>query len=111
MPTERTPVVRFSSVVKAAIALITLCAPAFAFGLTDADYNYLAMQSVPKDSAVMRALSPKEQARLHAIITDSATEHDPAARAKNVADELELYRKHQRWEQEHPGQLWDQPRR
>ena len=109
MPAERTQVVRLSIIVEAAIALIVLCAPVLAFGLTDADYDYLATQNVPKSSAVLRALSPKEQATLHAIIAYS--EHDPAARAKNVADALELYREHQRWEQEHPGQLWDQPRR
>jgi len=102
---------RFSIIVEAAIALIVLCAPALAFGLTDADYDYLATQNVPRDSAVIRALSPKDQARLHAIIINRASEHDPAARAKNVADALELYQEHQRWELEHPGQLWDQPKR
>jgi hypothetical protein len=111
MTAERTHLVRFSIIVEATIALIVLCAPALAFGLTDADYDYLATQNVPRDSAVLRALSPKEQARLHAIIIDRASEHDPTARAKNVADALALYQEHQRWELEHPGQLWDQPRR
>ena len=111
MPAERSHLMRFSIIVETAVAFIVLCAPALAFGLTDTDYDYLATQNVAKDSAVIRALSPKEQAILHAIITNSATEHDPAARAKNVADTLELYREHQRWEQEHPGQLWGQPRR
>jgi hypothetical protein len=102
---------RLSIAFDAAIALIFLCVPALAFGLTDTDYDYLETQNFPKDSAVMQGLSPKEQARLHAMINDRATEHDPAARAKNVADALALYQEHQRWELEHPGQLWDHPRR
>jgi hypothetical protein len=102
---------RFSTGVNAATLLLCLCSPAFAFGLTDTDYDYLATQNVPRDSAVLKGLSPKEQASLHYIIGDPASQLDPVARAKSVFGAIEVFREHQRWEQEHPGQLWDWPKR
>ena len=38
-----------------------LVLPAFAVGLTEADYDYLATQDVKRGSPVLNALSPKEQ--------------------------------------------------
>lgn len=92
-------VTRFSTAVKAAALVVSFCNPAFAFGLSDTDYDYLATQGVPRDSAVLRGLRPKEQASLHAIIGYRASEFLPDLRAKNVADVLKVFQEHQDWEQ------------
>jgi hypothetical protein len=34
-----------------------------------------------------------------------------AARDKNVKDALGIFLKHQLWEKQHPGELWDAPKR
>jgi len=78
---------------------------AFAVGLTDADFDYLATQNIAKERIVLLNLSPKEQARLHGIIN-----YVSSARAKDVIEALDGFIEHQRWEQQHPGELWDQPR-
>jgi hypothetical protein len=91
----------------AAAGLALLTAPAFAFGLTDTDQDYLSAQGVDRTSSVLRGLSPREQARLHAIINDATTINDPAARARAVAKALDEFREHQAREQAHPGELWD----
>jgi hypothetical protein len=55
---------RYGSV---AVTLVALLAPAIsarAFGLTEADYAYLAAQDIARASAVLRGLSSREQARL-----------------------------------------------
>lgn len=88
-----------------------IIAPAFAVGLTEADFNYLTTQNVQHDGAVIQGLSPKEQARLHVLINDLATANNPIIRAKNASDALAEYKKHQDWEVEHPGQFWDEPKR
>jgi hypothetical protein len=80
---------------------------AYAFGLTDSDYDYLATQNFARDSSVLKHLSPKEQARLHAIIVDATTSHDDLARARNVAQALTTFAERQHWEDMHPGQVWD----
>lgn len=100
-----------SLLLTAAVGLIVLGTPALAIGLTESDFAYLATQSVPRDSLVLAGLSPKEQGRLHAIIVDQKTANDPAARAKDVADAITEYHGHQLWEQAHPGELWDVPKR
>jgi hypothetical protein len=92
-------------------ALFGGTAVSFAVGLSEADYEYLAAHEFKPNSPLLRDLSPKEQATLHAIIADSRTTVDPTARAKNVTDALAVYREHQLWEREHPGELWDIPRR
>jgi len=81
----------------------------FAVGLTDADFVYLATQNFERPSILLLNLSPKEQARLHAIINFVAT--TPDARARNVNEAVEGFMEHQRWERLHPGELWDLPRR
>jgi hypothetical protein len=85
--------------------------PALAVGLTDADHEYLATQDVKRGSSVINGLSPKEQARLHALINDPGTDNDPVARAKIVRDVLNEFEANQDWEKKNPGQLWDAPKR
>jgi hypothetical protein len=111
MSTEWIEAVRYSTLVKASVAFLLLSTSARAFGLTDSDYDYLTTHNVPRDSSVLSGLSPKEQARLHAIITNGASDNDPAAQAKNVAEEIAVYQGHQLWERMHPGELWDAPKR
>jgi hypothetical protein len=102
---------RYSILVKASVAFLALGTPVLAFGLTDSDYDYLTTQNVPKDGSVLRGLSPREQARLHAIIIDGANVKDPTLQAKSVAEAIAVYREHQDWELAHPGELWDTPKR
>ena len=94
----------------AAIAFLIIT-PAFAVGLTDADHDYLASQNVKRGNSVINGLSPKEQARLHALINDPGTDNDPVARAKIVRDVLSEFGANQDWEKMNPGQLWDAPKR
>jgi hypothetical protein len=94
-----------------AIAGVVLITPVFAAGLTEADFDYLITQTVQKDGRLIQGLSPKEQARLHALINDVVTANDPIARAKDVSRVLADFNSHQVWEREHPGQLWDAPSR
>jgi len=84
---------------------------AFAFGLSDDDYHYLEAQNIDRNKPPMADLSPKERTRVHDLINDSRTANDPAARDRNVRDELALVLAHQQWEEAHPGQLWDAPAR
>jgi hypothetical protein len=97
----------FSVILGASVAVFVLDAAAFAFGLTDSDIDYLTTQNIPRDSSVLKGMSPKELSTLHFVINDERTGKDPAARAKNVADAVEEFHGHQRWEQAHPGQLWN----
>ena len=85
--------------------------PAFAIGLTDADHEYLATQDIKRGNPVISGLSPKEQARLHALINDQGTDNDPVARARIVRDVLSEFEANQDWEKKNPGQLWDAPKR
>jgi hypothetical protein len=88
-----------------------LITPAFAVGLTEADFVYLTTQNVQSDGEVIRGLSPKEQSRLHVLINDLTTANNPIARAKDVSNALAEFKIHQQWEVDHPGQLWDEPKR
>jgi len=94
-----------------AIASFFIITPAFAVGLTEADFVYLTTQNVQSDGEVIRGLSPKEQSRLHVLINDLTTANDPIARAKDVSNALAEFKTHQQWEVEHPGRLWDEPKR
>jgi hypothetical protein len=84
---------------------------ALAFGLSDEDYLYLTTQKVERNDALIRGLSPKEQARLHSLINDPRTINDATMRDRNVNAALAEFLSHQLWEQSHPGQLWDAPKR
>jgi len=94
-----------------AAAFFAVTVSALAFGLSDEDYLYLATQKVERDGALIRGLSPKEQARLHSLINDPRTINDAAMRDRNVNAALAEFLSHQLWEQSHPGQLWDEPKR
>jgi len=102
---------RYSALAAAAGVFLLVGTPAFAFGLTDSDYDYLATQHFARDSSVLENLSPMEQARLHAIIIDQTTSGNSAARAKDVSETMATFQDHQHWEETHPGQLWDSPAR
>jgi hypothetical protein len=85
--------------------------PANAFGLTAEDFAFLTSHELDRNSPLIVNLSPKEQSRLHALITDLATAKNPVARARDVSEALAAFRKNQLWEQDNPGRLWDAPKR
>jgi len=89
--------------------LLAGSAGAFAFGLSDEDYDYLQAQHIDRNKPPMLDLSPKERTRIHDLITDSQTAHDPAARDKNVKDAPTLCLSYQLWEKAHPGKMWNEP--
>jgi hypothetical protein len=99
------------SICAGVIAGYLLVTPAFAVGLTEADFNYLTTMDVQSDGTVIRGLSPKEQSRLHVLINDLTTANDPIARAKDVSNALAEFKSHQEWEVGHPGQFWGEPKR
>ena len=90
---------------------LLLATASFAVGLSDADLEYLATHELMRESPVLRGLSPKEQARLHAVINDDRTTADPIGKARNVAQLLEEFARNQLWERLNPGKLWDAKRR
>ena len=93
-----------------AAGLFAVTVSAFAFGLSDDDYVYLATtQHAERDHAPILDISPKERSRL--LINDPQTANDPTARDKNVKDALAEFLDHQLWDKSHPGQLWDSPKR
>jgi hypothetical protein len=103
---------RIAMLAAAGVALLgATTVPAVAFGLTEADYAYLAGRDVGRTSAVLRGLSPREQARLHAVINDAATAGDEAARANAVTRALEEFRERQAWEATHPEEMLNVRRR
>lgn len=81
-------------------------APAFAVGLTESDYAYLETQDVQRNSTLIKSLSPKEQARIHALINDQMTKNDPVTHAQNVNQALAQFGLNQIWELENQGQPW-----
>ena len=93
----------------AAVGFLGAASSAWAVGLTDNDFAYLSTYDLDRTSPLIVSLSPKEQARLHALITDLTTASNPTARARDVAGALATFKKNQRWEVDHPGQLWDAP--
>jgi hypothetical protein len=94
-----------------AVTFLVATVSALAFGLSDEDYLYLATLKVERDGALIRGLSPKEQARLHSLINDPRTTNDATMRDGNVNAALAEFLSHQQWEQSHSGQLWDAPKR
>ena len=102
---------RLAALAAAGAAFLGTAPPAAAYGLTEADYAYLAVRDVERASAVLRDLSPREQARLHAVINDAATAGDAAARAGAVATSLEEFRERQVWDAAHPEELLNVRRR
>ena len=94
-----------------AAGFFTFSASAFAVGLSESDFAYLATQNIERTGPPIHDLSPKEQARLHSLINDPHTTNDPVAQAKYVNEALTEFLEHQLWERAHPGQLWDVPKR
>ena len=93
----------------AVAGLLAVSFPAFAVGLSESDFAYLATQNVERNAPPIHDLSPREQARLHSVINDPRTANDPVAQANYVNQALAEFLDHQLWEQSHPGQLWDAP--
>lgn len=102
---------RYAIRIGAAAGFLAFCVSAFAFGLSESDFSYLAMQNIARNDPPIHDLSPKEQSRLHSLINDPLTANDPAARAKYVGQALAEFLDHQLWEHSHPGQLWDAPKK
>jgi hypothetical protein len=100
-------VMKYCLRIGAAAAVFLCVSSASAFFLTDADYAYLATQNFVRSESIFQNLGPREEARLHAVINDLQTENTPAVRAKIVTDTLKEFMNHQRWEEMHPGQIWD----
>jgi hypothetical protein len=102
---------RLVALAAASAAFLGTAAPAAAFGLTEGDYTYLAGRDLERTSAVLRDLSPREQARLHAVINDTTTSSDAAARADAVTGTLDEFRERQAREAAHPEELLNLRRR
>ena len=96
------------SILGAAIAAIVVTTAARATGLTEGDFEYLGTQNIERASPLIRDLSPKENATLHALINDVRTKDSPASRAA-LGAALDVHREHQLWEKTNPGKLWDAP--
>jgi hypothetical protein len=95
--------------VLAAAGVFAITSSAFAWGLTDQDYDYLRKtQNLESYNHPVLDLSPRERERIHDLINDPRTAHDPAARDQNVKDALILFLSHQLWETTHPGKMWDE---
>ena len=76
--------------------------------LSPADYDYLALQGVARDSVVLQKMSPKELSRLHKVINGARTDDNPQSKADAVRGVLAELEGNQRWENANPGRLWDQ---
>jgi hypothetical protein len=89
------------------LSFITITGSAFAYDLSDKDYEYLKTQHIERDHAPVLDLSPKERSRLHVLINEPRT--DAVARDENIKNAVALFLEHQLWEKAHPGELWDVP--
>jgi hypothetical protein len=95
----------------AMVGFFAITVSAFAFGLSDNDYDYRKKQHIERSDAPILDLSPKERQRMHNLINDPGTANDPIIRNKNVKDALAIFLEHQLWEKAHPGELWDKPKK
>jgi hypothetical protein len=93
------------------VGFFAVTVSAFAWGLSDEDYDYLKTQQIERSDTPILDLSPKERQRLHNLINDPGTAGDPTVRNKNVNDALAIILEHQLWEKAHPGELWDAPKK
>ena len=95
-------------IIPGAIAVVVfLTTSSFAFPLTEEDLEYLKTHGVEKAGPLIQGLSPRETARMHALITDLRTKDDPVARRKAIEAALNEHREHQSWEIMNPGKLWN----
>jgi hypothetical protein len=102
---------RCGIVLGAIAGVFTVTGSAFAEGLSDEDYLYLAtVQHVDHKAAVLD-ISPMERETLHYLINDPQAATDPVTHDKKVKNALGEFLAHQLWEKSHPGQLWDAPTR
>jgi hypothetical protein len=93
----------------AAGLIFAVTSSAFAWGLSDEDYDYLRKtQNLERYNHPVLDLSPKERSRVHDLINDPQTANDPAARDQNVKDALALFLSHELWERANPGKMWDE---
>ena len=93
----------------AVVLVFAVTSSAFAWGLTDEDYDYLRKtHNLERYNHPVLDLSPMERTRIHDLINDPRATHDPATRDRNVKDALGLFLSHQVWEAAHPGKLWDE---
>jgi hypothetical protein len=99
------------AILAVAAGFFAVTVSAFAFGLSDEDYVYLRTQHFERYDAPILELSPNERSRLHHLINEPRTATDPVARDKNVKDALAEFLGHQLWDKEHPGELWDVPKK
>ena len=82
---------------------------AVAWGLSDEDYDYLLKtHKLERYDHPVLDLSPKERSRVHDLITDPQTAHDPVARDENVKDALGVFLSHQLWEKAHSDKMWNE---
>ena len=77
------------------VGFFAVTVSAFAFGLSDEDYDYLKTQHIERSDAPILDLSPKERQRVHNLINDPSTANDPTARNASVKDALALFLEHQ----------------
>lgn len=86
---------------------LTIAAPAFAQGaasLTATDFRYLkTLGETPSDLKAMHP-TPAMLERLHALINDPATEHQPKARADAVGRFVDHINAQYVWCQDHPAE-------
>src|ERR1700730_18295069 len=85
----------YETICAVTLSFVAITGSAFAYDLSDKDYEYLKTQHVERDHA---PLSPKERSRLHGLINDPQTANDTAARDKNVKDFVAVFLDHQLWE-------------
>ena len=60
------------------------------------------------ERSITQSLISFERSRIHDLITDPQTAHDPVSRAQNVKDALGVFLSHQLWEKAHPDKMWDE---
>jgi hypothetical protein len=102
---------KYGIVVGVAAGFFAVTVTAFAEGLSDEDYLYLATIQHVDHSATVLHISPMERETLHYLINDPQASTDPAMRDKKVKNALDEFLAHQLWERSHPGQLWDAAKR
>jgi hypothetical protein len=99
----------YETICAVTLIFVTIAGSAFAYDLSDKDYEYLKTQHIERDHVPILDLSPKERSRLHGLINDPQTANDAAARDRNVKEVVAVFLDHQLWEKAHPGELWDAP--
>jgi len=100
---------KYETICAVTLSFVSISGSAFAYDLSEEDYEYLKTQNLERQEAPIAHLSPKERSRLHVLINDPLTANDATLRDKKVSDATAEFLAHQVWEKAHPGQLWDKP--